>query len=52
MKFNMGIKLYLRQKDYGEITVHEDLIKKIHECIVDSVEMKNDVLQQQNTKLC
>ena len=50
MKFPVGIQLYLRKSDF-EILNEEDLIRKIHETVVDSV--KNpEVLQEQDTKLC
>jgi flagellin-specific chaperone FliS len=51
MKFNMGIKMYLRHKDF-DTENQEKLIKMIHETVASSVEMKNEVLETENTKIC
>jgi len=51
MKFNLGIKLYLLKEEFNTES-EEELLKKVHECVVDSVENKNEVLRAQNTKIC
>ena len=51
MKFPIGIQLYVRKSDF-EILNEEDLIRKVHETVVDSVELKTEALQAQDTKLC
>lgn len=49
MKFPVGIQLYLRKSDFDNIA-EEELIRKIHETVVDSVELKDQAMQIQDTK--
>lgn len=51
MKFNLGIKLYLLKEEFTTEN-EEELLKQIHDCVVDSVENKNEVLRTLNTKIC
>ena len=51
MKFPLGIQLYARKSDFGTLN-EEDLIRKVHETVVDSVEQKSEAIQAQETKLC
>ena len=49
MKFPVGIQLFLRKSDFEHLN-EEDLIRKIHETVVDSVELKDQAIQVQDTK--
>ena len=49
MKFPVGIQLYLRKSDFDNFT-EEELVRKIHETVVDSIELKDQAMQVQDTK--